>query len=243
MTTHHLLPDKICLTSILNDNYFSTIDNSGDDDDDDDDDDDNNFSLLNNNPLLLDANQKTIFATSIQFKTEAKEEVKVDELENEMFAYYKQRLATIHQKMTTYSTIAQMDNPDNNPTVMIPPPVQPCLSPKTSTLLVAAIAATPATAPAIAATAVAPNDTTTQNITSTLPFIPLQDDQPKVANASLQGIDMIVFQGETRTGEHQLELLKTVAGLPNSFHIFHRSWCPVWPLFRSMTRRNLELDG
>ena len=165
----------------------------------------------------------------------------MEELENEMFACYKQRLATIHQKTATSSTIAQMNNPDNNPSVLIPPPVSPGLFSKTSALLVAAIAAAPAIA---IATSNANKTITTQNVTNTPPFTPLQNDQPKVANASLQGIDMIVFRGETRTGEHQLELLKT---LPNCqllltqtlSHTFHRSCCPVWPLFVHKTGRNL----
>ena len=220
-----------------------TIDSSSDSEDEDVDKEDS--SLSNSYSLHQNTNVTPTGDASLQIKEEhevekveeAEEEAEeeMDELEYEMFAKYDQSPTTIHQ--TTATTLnTRLNNP--NLTVMIPPPIATHLLSKTSALPIVAAAVVAATAAvavaaaattatsasatvtAVTATVNANNNinTNTQKNTNTPPFTPLQDDQPKVTNASLQGIDMIVFRGETRMEEHQLDLLKTVAGLPNSFH-------------------------
>ena len=58
----------------------------------------------------------------------------------------------------------------------------------------------------------------TQNSTETTPTITLQPKPSITLNAAMQGIDMVIFHGESIAGEHDLNLLKEVAGKLTSFH-------------------------
>ena len=58
----------------------------------------------------------------------------------------------------------------------------------------------------------------TQNSTETTPTVTLQPKPSITLNAAMQGIDMVIFHGESIAGEHNLNLLKEVAVKPTSFH-------------------------